>query len=149
MYEMLAIKRLFHRDLTSYVQGDRELTRDPRAPADLPPGMRVALCRRWRAIRNGRFDTAGVRQRDPNRSPRSAVRRHRTIVEAAVHRLRRRCRRDEIPLAADEQASADAAHAMPRPADDPPPPIPQQLRRRARRAAATASAGGEMSACCR
>ena len=61
MYEMLAIKRLFHRD--SDFLTFKAITEEPipdireRRP-DLPPGMRAALLQAMARDPNGRFDTA-------------------------------------------------------------------------------------------
>jgi serine/threonine protein kinase len=61
MYEMLAIKRLFHRD--SDFLTFKAITEEPipdireRRP-DLPPGMRAALIQAMARDPNGRFDTA-------------------------------------------------------------------------------------------
>ncbi|HET9485691.1 MAG TPA: serine/threonine-protein kinase [Xanthomonadales bacterium] len=61
MYEMLAIKRLFHRD--SDFLTFKAITEEPipdireRRP-DLPPGMRTALIQAMARDPNGRFDTA-------------------------------------------------------------------------------------------
>ena len=61
MYEMLAIKRLFHRD--SDFLTFKAITEEPipeireRRP-DLPPGMRAALMQAMARDPNGRFDTA-------------------------------------------------------------------------------------------
>ena len=61
MYEMLAIRRLFHRD--SDFMTFKAITEEPipdireRRP-DLPPGMRAALLQAMARDPNGRFDTA-------------------------------------------------------------------------------------------
>src|SRR5262245_49560789 len=61
MYEMLAIRRLFHRDsdfLTFKAITEEPNHAIPRTRPDLPPGMRAALLQAMARDPNGRFDTA-------------------------------------------------------------------------------------------
>ena len=133
MYEMLAIKRLFHRD--SDFLTFKAITEEPipdirdRRP-DLPPGMRAALVQAMARDPNGRFDTAqafGNAIRNVGRHAR------RPGVAAgarapAVHRFRRRdggARRD--PAAADDPNAAPATGTGPmtrQSASLMPPPLP-------------------------
>ena len=127
MYEMLAIRRLFHRD--SDFLTFKAITEEPipdireRRP-DLPPGMRAALLQAMARDPAGRFTTA---QAFANALRTSVA----TLGGPASHDdLVRMLRddfademssRDEILKAADDPAAAPASAAPKRPT---PPPIP-------------------------
>src|SRR5262249_46212851 len=129
MYEMLAIRRLFHRD--SDFLTFKAITEEPipeireRRP-DLPPGMRAALLQAMARDPNGRFDTAMA----VGNAIRSSVS---TLGGPATMQDRARllfsdfgdemASRDEILKAADEPAPI----AAPRPGrltPALPPPVP-------------------------
>jgi serine/threonine protein kinase len=141
MYEMLAIKRLFHRD--SDFLTFKAITEEPipdireRRP-DLPPGMRAALIQAMARDPNGRFDTA--------MSFANAIRNSIATLggPASANDLARllftdfgdeMSARDEILKAADDPGPSIATLATP-PAGLParrrpptqPPPIPPQAR---------------------
>ena len=146
MYEMLAIKRLFHRD--SDFLTFKAITEEPipdirdRRP-DLPPGMRAALLQAMARDPNGRFDTAmsfanairsSVATLGGPASPNDLARLLFTDFGDEM------ASRDEILKAADEPAANIATLATPptgtppigapRPRRPPttPPPIPPQAR---------------------
>jgi serine/threonine protein kinase len=134
MYEMLAIKRLFHRD--SDFLTFKAITEEPipdireRRP-DLPAGMRAALVQAMARDPNGRFDSAqafGVAIRNSVATLGGAA------TAADLARLLftdfgdEMASRDEILKAADDPAATPlSAFATPRtpPRPTPPPPIPQ------------------------
>jgi serine/threonine protein kinase len=124
MYEMLAIKRLFHRD--SDFLTFKAITEEPipeireRRP-DLPPGMRAALMQAMARDPNGRFDTA---QAFGNAIRNSVATIGGPASPADLSRLlftdfgEEMASRDEILKAADD------APALPQPST--PPPIPRK-----------------------
>jgi serine/threonine protein kinase len=142
MYEMLAIRRLFHRD--SDFLTFKAITEEPildireRRP-DLPPGMRAALLQAMARDPNGRFDTAQAF----GNAIRNAVS---TLGGAATPQDLARLlgadfdeemtSRDEILKAADEPAPIAARPAR----STSPPPLP------VRRPAGTTGAAGEIGA---
>ena len=127
MYEMLAIRRLFHRD--SDFLTFKAITEEPipeireRRP-DLPPGMRAALIQAMARDPNGRFDTAlafgnairnSVSTLGGPATPQDLARLLFTDFADEM------AARDEILKAADEPAPI----SPPRPArPTPPPPLP-------------------------
>jgi serine/threonine protein kinase len=129
MYEMLAIRRLFHRD--SDFLTFKAITEEPipdireRRP-DLPAGMRAALLQAMARDPSGRFDTArafgnairnSVSTLGGPASPQDLIRLLTTDFAEEM------AARDEILKAADEPAPI----APPRPArPTPPPPLPPQ-----------------------
>jgi serine/threonine protein kinase len=131
MYEMLAIRRLFHRD--SDFLTFKAITEEPipeireRRP-DLPPGMRAALLQAMARDPNGRFDTAlafgnairnSVATLGGPATPRDLVRLLTTDFGDEM------ASRDEILKAAQEPPPPVAT----RPArSTSPPPIPMQAR---------------------
>jgi serine/threonine protein kinase len=132
MYEMLAIKRLFHRD--SDFLTFKAITEEPipdireRRP-DLPPGMRAALLQAMARDPNGRFDSAQAFGNAIRNSvatiggPASPVDLARLLSTDFSDEM---ATRDEILKAADEQPPASPP-PIPRPKAPtrPPPPIPQ------------------------
>src|SRR5689334_12814020 len=139
MYEMLAIKRLFHRD--SDFLTFKAITEEPipdireRRP-DLPPGMRAALIQAMARDPNGRFDTALA---FANALRNSMATHGGPATPADLARLlatdfaEEMTARDEILKAADEQASLIPAPRPPpipqralRPTPPPPPPIAER-----------------------
>jgi serine/threonine protein kinase len=141
MYEMLAIKRLFHRD--SDFLTFKAITEEPipdireRRP-DLPAGMRAALIQAMARDPNGRFETAQAFA--------NAIRNSVATVggPASPNDLARllftdfgdeMAARDEILKAADEPAppsppprTTSQVVQMPRPAPTQPPPLPPAAR---------------------
>ncbi|MDQ3337654.1 MAG: protein kinase [Myxococcota bacterium] len=143
MYEMLAIKRLFHRD--SDFLTFKAITEEPipdireRRP-DLPPGMRAALIQAMARDPNGRFDTAlGFANAIRNSvatlgGPASANDLARLLFTDFGDEM---SARDEILKAADDPGPSIATLVTPpagvpaqRPRRPPtqPPPIPQHAR---------------------
>ncbi|MGN6105348.1 MAG: serine/threonine protein kinase [Kofleriaceae bacterium] len=135
MYEMLAIKRLFHRD--SDFLTFKAITEEPipdirdRRP-DLPAGMRAALLQAMARDPNGRFDTA---QAFGNAIRNSVATLGGPATPADLARLLsvdfsdEMSARDEILKAADDPASGSIAALAPAPPVVPrspsrPPPIP-------------------------
>ncbi len=126
MYEMLAIKRLFHRD--SDFLTFKAITEEPipdireRRP-DLPPGMRAALIQAMARDPNGRFDTA---QAFANAIRQSLATLGGPASPADLARLLRAdfademATRDEILKAAEE-----APLSVPRTQSMPPIPVPR------------------------
>jgi serine/threonine protein kinase len=127
MYEMLAIRRLFHRD--SDFLTFKAITEEPipeireRRP-DLPPGMRAALLQAMARDPNGRFDTAQAFGNAIRNSvstlggPATAQDLARLLFSDFAEEM---SARDEILKAADEPAPI----APPRPArTTAPPPLP-------------------------
>jgi len=142
MYEMLAIKRLFHRD--SDFLTFKAITEEPipdireRRP-DLPPGMRAALLQAMARDPNGRFDTA---QSFGNAIRNSVATLGGPASQADLARLLaddfgdEMSSRDEILRAADDPGAAPVSlNVTRRPATPPPPP----------RVAPPVAASGEMS----
>jgi len=131
MYEMLAIRRLFHRD--SDFLTFKAITEEPipeireRRP-DLPPGMRAALLQAMARDPNGRFDTA---QAFANAIRNSVSTLGGPATPADLARLLatdfadEMAARDEILKAADEPAPI-APPRTTRPTQ--PPPLPPQAR---------------------
>ena len=138
MYEMLAIKRLFHRD--SDFLTFKAITEEPipdireRRP-DIPPGMRAALIQAMARDPNGRFETAQAFANALRNSvatiggPASANDLARLLFTDFGDEM---AARDEILKAADEPAPAPPppkGHSqvvqMPRPT---PPPLPPAAR---------------------
>ncbi len=139
MYEMLAIKRLFHRD--SDFLTFKAITEEPipdirdRRP-DIPPGMRAALIQAMARDPNGRFDTAlgfsnairnSVATLGGPASPNDLARLLFTDFGDEM------AARDEILKAADDPGpSVTSAPAVPpraqRRAPTQPPPLPTQAR---------------------
>jgi serine/threonine protein kinase len=130
MYEMLAIRRLFHRD--SDFLTFKAITEEPipeireRRP-DLPPGMRAALLQAMARDPNGRFDTAlafgnairnSVATLGGPATPRDLVRLLTTDFADEM------ASRDEILKAAQEPPPVVARPAR----STQPPPIPPQAR---------------------
>ncbi len=136
MYEMLAIKRLFHRD--SDFLTFKAITEEPipeireRRP-DLPPGMRAALLQAMARDPNGRFDSAQAFA--------NAIRNSVATIggPASLNDLARllftdfgdeMAARDEILKAADDpstgQIPAISAPVAPKPKPVAPPPIPNR-----------------------
>jgi len=135
MYEMLAIKRLFHRD--SDFLTFKAITEEPipdireRRP-DLPPGMRAALVQAMARDPNGRFDTAlafgnalrnSVATLGGPASPADLARLLFTDFSEEMSS------RDEILKAADDPAPAPPKPPKPpqRAARPTPPPIPPPM----------------------
>jgi serine/threonine protein kinase len=128
MYEMLAIRRLFHRD--SDFLTFKAITEEPipdireRRP-DLPPGMRAALLQAMARDPNGRFDTAqafgnAIRNAVATLGgPATAADLARLLVTDFGDEM---ASRDEILKAADEPAPPPPPRP-PRPTPPPPPPI--------------------------
>jgi serine/threonine protein kinase len=132
MYEMLAIKRLFHRD--SDFLTFKAITEEPipdireRRP-DLPPGMRAALVQAMARDANGRFDTAlafgnalrnSVATLGGPATPSDLARLLFTDFSEEMSS------RDEILKAADEPGPVAPKPRPPQRANRPtPPPIPQ------------------------
>jgi serine/threonine protein kinase len=128
MYEMLAIRRLFHRD--SDFLTFKAITEEPipdirdRRP-DLPPGMRAAVLQAMARDPSGRFDTAlafgnairnSVSTLGGPATPQDLARLLATDFAEEM------AARDEILKAADEPAPV----APPRPTrPSPPPPLPR------------------------
>jgi serine/threonine protein kinase len=131
MYEMLAIRRLFHRD--SDFLTFKAITEEPipeireRRP-DLPPGMRAALLQAMARDPNGRFDTAlafgnAIRNSVSTLGgPATGQDLVRLLWSDFADEM---ASRDEILKAADEPAPV----APPRPArPSQPPPLPPEAR---------------------
>jgi len=133
MYEMLAIKRLFHRD--SDFLTFKAITEEPipdireRRP-DIPPGMRAALLQAMARDPNGRFDTAQAFANAIRNSvatiggPASSNDLARLLFTDFGDEM---AARDEILKAADDPSTApmiSPAPARPKPTTRP-PPIPQ------------------------
>jgi serine/threonine protein kinase len=130
MYEMLAIRRLFHRD--SDFLTFKAITEEPipdireRRP-DLPPGMRAALLQAMARDPNGRFDTAqafGNALRNAVSTlggPASPADLARLLSDDFSEEM---ASRDEILKSADEPAPIAPPRAT-RPT--PPPPLPGSL----------------------
>jgi len=126
MYEMLAIRRLFHRD--SDFLTFKAITEEPipdireRRP-DLPPGMRAALLQAMARDPNGRFDTAlafgnAIRNSVSTLGgPASLADLARLLSTDFADEM---AQRDEILKAADEPAPI----APPRTRPTQPPPLP-------------------------
>ncbi|HET9624254.1 MAG TPA: serine/threonine-protein kinase [Kofleriaceae bacterium] len=126
MYEMLAIRRLFHRD--SDFLTFKAITEEPipeireRRP-DLPPGMRAALLQAMARDPNGRFDTAlafgnAIRNSVATLGgPATPADLKRLLATDFADEM---AARDEILKAADEPAPV----APPRVRPTQPPPIP-------------------------
>lgn len=141
MYEMLAIKRLFHRD--SDFLTFKAITEEPipdirdRRP-DLPPGMRAALVQAMARDPAGRFDTA---QGFGNAIKNSVATLGGPASPADLARLLftdfgdEMAARDEILKAADDPNAAPISIGASSPKT--PPPIPQR--------AAQLATSGEMS----
>jgi serine/threonine protein kinase len=131
MYEMLAIKRLFHRD--SDFLTFKAITEEPipdireRRP-DLPPGMRAALVQAMARDPNGRFENA---QQFGNALKSSVATLGGPAAPADLARLLftdfadEMSARDEILKAADE---APPSAPPPRARKTSPPPIPTHAR---------------------
>ncbi len=137
MYEMLAIKRLFHRD--SDFLTFKAITEEPipeireRRP-DIPAGMRAALLQAMARDPNGRFDTALA---FANAIRHSIATIGGTAAPADLARLLatdfadEMSARDEILKAADEPGAAPTASPpapppLPRRSATQPPPIPNR-----------------------
>jgi serine/threonine protein kinase len=141
MYEMLAIRRLFHRD--SDFLTFKAITEEPipdireRRP-DLPPGMRAALLQAMARDPNGRFDTA---QAFGQAIKQSVATLGGPAPQAELARLLftdfgdEMASRDEILKAADDPNAAPISIG-PKPAMPPPVPPP--------RPSAPAATSGEM-----
>jgi serine/threonine protein kinase len=134
MYEMLAIKRLFHRD--SDFLTFKAITEEPipdirdRRP-DLPPGMRAALVQAMARDPAGRFDTA---QAFGNAIKNSVATLGGPATPADLARLLstdfadEMASRDEILKAADDPNAAPISIGTPSAKTPPPiPPRPKQL----------------------
>ena len=131
MYEMLAIRRLFHRD--SDFLTFKAITEEPipeirdRRP-DLPPGMRAALLQAMARDPNGRFDTAQAFANAIRNSvatlggPASPADLARLLATDFADEM---AARDEILKAADEPAPIAPPRAT-RPTQ--PPPLPPEAR---------------------
>ncbi len=135
MYEMLAIKRLFHRD--SDFLTFKAITEEPipdireRRP-DIPPGMRAALIQAMARDPNGRFETALAF----GNAIRNSVATH--GGPASTNDLARllftdfgdeMSARDEILKAADDPAPSTGLPKSPPPVQATPPPLPPILPR--------------------
>jgi hypothetical protein len=130
MYEMLAIKRLFHRD--SDFLTFKAITEEPipdirdRRP-DLPPGMRAALVQAMARDPAGRFDTA---QGFANALKNSVATLGGPASPADLARLLstdfndEMAARDEILKAADDPNAAPVSIGPAK--TTPPPPVPQR-----------------------
>ena len=132
MYEMLAIKRLFHRD--SDFLTFKAITEEPipdireRRP-DVPPGMRAALTQAMARDPNGRFETAQAFGQALRQSmatlggPASPQDLARLLFTDFGDEM---AARDEILKAADEVAATSPTQPPPlaRPSISKPPPIP-------------------------
>ena len=141
MYEMLAIRRLFHRD--SDFLTFKAITEEPipdireRRP-DLPPGMRAALVQAMARDPNGRFETAHAFGQAIKQSvatlggPASQAELARLLFTDFGDEM---SSRDEILKAADDPNAAPVSIG-PKPAPPPPPPP---------RMAPPAAASGEMN----
>jgi serine/threonine-protein kinase len=131
MYEMLAIKRLFHRD--SDFLTFKAITEEPipeirdRRP-DLPPGMRAALMQAMARDPNGRFDTAQAFGNAIRNSvstiggPASGADLSRLLFTDFSEEM---SSRDEIIKAADDAPVPSTPPPFPRKPPTRPPPIPQ------------------------
>jgi serine/threonine protein kinase len=131
MYEMLAIRRLFHRD--SDFLTFKAITEEPIAEIrerrpDLPPGMRAALLQAMARDPNGRFDTAlafgnAIRNSVSTLGgPATAQDLARLLSSDFADEM---ASRDEILKAAEEPAPLPPPRP-PRPSR--PPPLPPQAR---------------------
>ncbi|MDX2087415.1 MAG: serine/threonine-protein kinase [Kofleriaceae bacterium] len=130
MYEMLAIKRLFHRD--SDFLTFKAITEEPipdirdRRP-DIPPGMRAALLQAMARDPNGRFETA---QMFANALRQSVAAMGGPATQADLARLLNTdfgdemSSRDEILKAADDPGPPPAPTATPSARAPAPPPTP-------------------------
>ena len=143
MYEMLAIKRLFHRD--SDFLTFKAITEEPipdirERRADIPPGMRAALVQAMARDPNGRFETAQAFANAIRSSvstlggPASPADLARLLLNDFGDEM---SARDEILRAADEPAIAATATAPTTPRTKPetlplprptPPPLPPAAR---------------------
>lgn len=133
MYEMLAIKRLFHRD--SDFLTFKAITEEPipdirdRRP-DIPPGMRAALVQAMARDPAGRFDTA---QGFGNAVKNSVATLGGPATPAELARLLftdfadEMAARDEILKAADDPNAAPISIGTSAPKPPPIPPRPPQL----------------------
>jgi serine/threonine protein kinase len=133
MYEMLAIRRLFHRD--SDFLTFKAITEEPipeirdRRP-DLPPGMRAALLQAMARDPNGRFDTAlafgnAIRNSVSTLGgPATAADLARLLSSDFAEEM---AARDEILKAADEPAPPPRPARTSQPPPLPPPRPPQEL----------------------
>jgi hypothetical protein len=142
MYEMLAIRRLFHRD--SDFLTFKAITEEPipdireRRP-DLPPGMRAALLQAMARDPNGRFDTAqafGNALRNAVATLGGPATPHDLSRLLASDFAEEMASRDEVLKAADEPAPIVARPAR----STQPPPLPTV------RPAGTIGAVGEIGA---
>jgi serine/threonine protein kinase len=141
MYEMLAIRRLFHRD--SDFLTFKAITEEPipeireRRP-DIPPGMRAALLQAMARDPNGRFESAHAFGQAIKQSiatlggPAPGAELARILFTDFGDEM---SSRDEILKAADDPNAAPVSIGPSKPAT--PPPIPQ-------RAAPQPAASGEM-----
>ena len=130
MYEMLAIRRLFHRD--SDFLTFKAITEEPipeireRRP-DMPPGMRAALLQAMARDPNGRFETA---QQFGQAIKQSVATLGGPASQAELARLLftdfgdEMASRDEILKAADDPTAAPISIGPAKPAM--PPPIPKR-----------------------
>ena len=130
MYEMLAIRRLFHRD--SDFLTFKAITEEPipeireRRP-DLPPGMRAALLQAMARDPNGRFETAQAFGQAIKQSvatlggPASQAELARLLFTDFGDEM---ASRDEILKAADDPNAAPISIGPTKPAT--PPPIPKR-----------------------
>jgi serine/threonine protein kinase len=131
MYELLAIRRLFHRDsdfLTFKAITEEPIPEIRERRTDLPPGMRAALLQAMARDPNGRFDTAlafgnAIRNSVSTLGgPATAQDLARLLSADFAEEM---ASRDEILKAADEPAPI----APPRPARaSQPPPLPPHAR---------------------
>ena len=134
MYEMLAIRRLFHRDsdfLTFKAITEEPIPEIRDRRADVPAGMRAALIQAMARDPNGRFDTA---QAFGNAIKNSVATLGGPASPAELARLLQTdfgdemASRDEILKAADDPGAAPVSITVPppqRPSSPPPIPVPQ------------------------
>ena len=131
MYEMLAIRRLFHRDsdfLTFKAITEEPIPEIRDRRADVPAGMRAALVPAMARDPNGRFDTA---QAFGNAIKNSVATLGGPASPAELARLLmtdfgdEMASRDEILKAADDPGAAPVSITVPPPRPTPmPPPVP-------------------------
>jgi hypothetical protein len=127
MYEMLAIRRLFHRDsdfLTFKAITEEPIPEIRDRRADVPAGMRAALIQAMARDPNGRFDTAQAFGNAIKNSvatlggPASPQELARLLFNDFGDEM---ASRDEILKAADDPAAAPVSITVPPPR---PPPVP-------------------------
>ena len=136
MYEMLAIKRLFHRDsdfLTFKAITEEAIPDIRERRPDIPPGMRAALVQAMARDPNGRFASAQMFANALRQSvatlggPATPDELARMLAKDFTDEM---ATRDEILKAADEPAPAPAPQPKSSQAIAKPPPVPPPLPQR-------------------